>query len=647
MVRSLNSSVTSMRAINAFGSASRATASQLSKLSSGSRIPNAKEDVASLSISKGIALEISALKSARNNLLQASSMLQMADSALGDVTDILNRMESVATMARNSTNSTVELQALDLEYQQLVGAMDTIVSGTEFNGKSLLGEQPEFRVAIVEADIASDNGFVGYNVEPDFALHQDGDQFEVTYNSATSTMTLHHVREDRYQTLNVSAVANGVIEDLDFNELGITVKLNDAFDPLADIDPAVNASTLTIGANVITPPTFAPSDIAGLAVHHSAVDSALNLTGNGVRDAGDIEVGSGGNNNLYQNSGGRRPDLEINGVFGRDAFDFDGSEFFRVNNNAVLNTSSHNQKSFAFSFRTGGDVTTTQNIWEEGAGVNGMNAYIDGGRLYFGIYRANGGVGSWLSTAISPSTDYTTSFTFDRATNSTTMYLNGAQVATGAGLGAGQALPAHSGGMAMGRTNGTTIYHSGLSTNNGDYFTGRVGEFIYYNNALSAAEHADLDTYMNNVVFSDILFNSEEIDIQAASGSDMVDRVALDIPKMAEQVYLIAQTNVLSDSAAGASHTQIGIMMDAVNAARADLGSFMNRLSFAEGVVSVSIENQSGAESVLSDADIAREMTEFMSQSMRLNVASEMIQQSQQSGQHVLSLLSGSLGEAA
>jgi flagellin len=73
----------------------------------------------------------------------------------------------------------------------------------------------------------------------------------------------------------------------------------------------------------------------------------------------------------------------------------------------------------------------------------------------------------------------------------------------------------------------------------------------------------------------------------------------------------------------------------------------MNRLSFAEGVVSVSIENQSGAESVLSDADIAREMTEFMSQSMRLNVASEMIQQSQQSGQHVLSLLSGSLGEAA
>ncbi len=647
MVRSLNSSVSGMRAINAFRDASRASASQLAKLSSGSRIPNAKDDAASLSISKGISLEISALKSARNNILQASSMLQMADSALGDVTDVLNRMETVATLARNSTNSSIELQALDLEYQQLVGAMDSIVSGTEFNGRSLLGEQPEFRVAIVEADIASDNGFVGYNVEPNFPRHQDGDQFEVTYDSATSTMTLHHVREARYQTLNVPAVANGTIEDLDFNEMGITVKLNDAFDPLVDIDPAVNASTLTIGANAITPPTFVPSDIAGLAVHHSATDSALNITGNGVRDVGDLETGSGGNNNLFQNNGGQRPDLEINGVFGRDAFDFDGSEYFRINNNAVLNTASHNQKSFALSFRTGGDVASTQVLWEEGAGVNGMNAYIDGGRLYFGIYRSNGANGTWLSTAINPSTDYTASFTFDRATNSTTMYLNGAQVATGAGLGAGQTFPSHSGGMAMGRTNGTTIYHSGVSGNNTDYFTGRIGEFIYYNNALTATEHADLDNYMNNVVFSDILFNTEEIDIQAASGADMLDRISLEIPKIAEQVYLIGQTNVLSDSAAGAAHTQIGLMMDAVSQARADLGSLMNRFSFAEGVVSVSIENQAQAESTLSDADIAKEMTEFMSKSILIDSATSMIRRSQESGQQVLDLLDASLGAVA
>ena len=60
-------------------------------------------------------------------------------------------------------------------------------------------------------------------------------------------------------------------------------------------------------------------------------------------------------------------------------------------------------------------------------------------------------------------------------------------------------------------------------------------------------------------------------------------------------IYLIGQTNVLSDSAAGAAHTQIGLMMDAVSEARADLGSLMNRFSFAEGVVSISIENQSQA----------------------------------------------------
>lgn len=642
MVRSLDSSIASMRAVHAFGRASRAASSQLAKLSSGSRIPNAKEDVASLALSKGVQLQISALQSARSNILQATSMLQMADGALGDISDILNRMETVATLARNSTNSPQELQSLNLEYQQLVGAMDSIVSGTEFNGRSLLGEMPEFRVAIVETDIQADDGFAGFNVAPDFASHQDGDQFEVMYDSASGNMTLHHVREDRYQTLSVPTVANGTLEDLDFTELGITIKLNSDFDPALDIDPAVQASTLTIGANVIAPPTFSPADIAGLAVHFSAENGPITTTGSGVSNVGDIESTVGGNNNLFQNNAGQRPDVAIDGVFGRDAFDFNGSEYFRINNNAVLNTANHTQKSFGFSFRTGGDVNSTQLLWEEGAGVNGMNAYIDGGNLYFGVYRSNGANGTWLSTPINPSTDYTTSFTFDSTTNTTTMYLNGNQVAAGAGIGA--ALPSHSGGMAMGRTNGTTIYHSGLSGNNTDYFTGRIGEFVYYNSALTAAEHADLDNFMSTVVFSDILFNSEEVDIQVAGGTDFVDRIAIDIPKMAEQVYLIGQTSVLSDSAAAAAHTQIGAMMDAVSAARADIGSFMNRLSFAEGVVSVSIENQMEAYSTLSDADIAKEMTAFASQSVLLDTASTMIQRSQESATYVLDLLDGSLG---
>jgi flagellin-like hook-associated protein FlgL len=644
MVRSLNSSISTMRAINAFKGASRVASSQLSKLSSGSRIPNAKEDVASLSISKGISLEISALKSARNNLLQASSMLQMADSALGDVSDILTRMEALATIARNGTNSPTELMSLDLEYQQLIGAMDSIVDGTEFNGRSLLGEQPEFRMGVIDADVDSDDGFAGYSLEPNFPMHQAGDFFEISYDSTTRNMTLHHERTDRYQTVSVpTSLVGGDIEDVRFEELGVTIKLSSDFNAGVDIDPTIQNSDIAIATNAVTGTSFVPSDLPNLVLNVSAEDSPLFTTGSGVQNAGDLETFVGGNNALIQNNAGLQPDVVASGVFGRDAFDFDGSEFFAVNDNSSINASTHAQKTIAMSFRSGGDVASRQVIWEEGATVNGMNVYIDAGQLYFGVYRSNGANGTWLSTPINPSTDYTMSATYDNATNSTSLYLNGAQVALGAGIGA--PLPSHTGNIGVGRTNDTTVYHDGASGADTDYFTGRLAEIIYYDDAIGSADHAELATYMSTFSFTEVLFNSEEIDIQAASGADVVDRIALDIPKMAEQVFGMQGTNILSDSAANASHEAIRNMMDEVNAARADMGSLMNRFAFAEGVVSISLENQSQAESVLSDADIAKEMTSFMSQNLLLETASEMILKGRESGQYVLSLLDNSLGQ--
>ncbi|MEC9291437.1 MAG: flagellin [Pseudomonadota bacterium] len=643
MVRSLNGSIASMRAINAFKGASRLASSQLAKLSSGSRIPNAKEDAASLSVSKGISLEIQALKSARSNLLQGSSMMQMAEGALGTMADTLNRMEVISTLARNSTNSPQELQALDLEYQQLVGALDSVVSGTEFNGRSLLGERPEFRMGIIDADVDSDDGFAGYNVEPNFPLHQDGDFFEISYDHNSRLMTMHHVRTDRYQTVELPNIDAGTIENIRFSEMGMTVKLNGDFNDTVSFDPTTHNTDISIAANTVGVTTFVPSDIANLVMHVSAAASPLTLTGNGVQNAGDLAPVLGGNNAFIQNLGSSQPDIDNGAVFGRDAFDFDGTENFILSDNAEININAHQQKSVAMSFATGGNVAARQLLWEEGSTVNGLNVYIDGGNLYFGVYRSSGANGTWLSTPIAPNSQYSMSATYDNITNTTALYLNGVQVAAGAGING--VLPAHSGDIGVGRLNDNTIYHDGPSAPDTDYFTGQIAEIVYYNNALTPADHVNLDAYLTSSAFTEILFNSDEINIQAASGADMVDRIALDIPQMAKVVYDLSQTNIQSSSAANAAHTAIGVAMDAINAARADVGSFMNRLAFAEGLVSVSIENQTQAESTLADADISREMTSFMSQSLILETASEMILKGQENGQQVLALLDGSLGQ--
>ncbi len=97
----INTNVSAMISQRNLSSASNRSASSLSKLSSGSRVPTAKEDAASLAVGTGLSVEVSALRAAQVNAQQASSLLQIADGAFSQVSDILTRMKSLATTAQS------------------------------------------------------------------------------------------------------------------------------------------------------------------------------------------------------------------------------------------------------------------------------------------------------------------------------------------------------------------------------------------------------------------------------------------------------------------------------------------------------------------------------------------------------------------
>ncbi|CAM3692796.1 flagellin [Cohnella lubricantis] len=108
------------------------------KLSSGYRINRAADDAAGLSISEKMRAQIKSLNQASRNAQDGVSLVQTAEGAMNEVSDMLGRMKELATQASNGTYNASDLVAMDKEYQALKGAIDSIATNTKFNGVTLL-----------------------------------------------------------------------------------------------------------------------------------------------------------------------------------------------------------------------------------------------------------------------------------------------------------------------------------------------------------------------------------------------------------------------------------------------------------------------------------------------------------------------------
>ena len=96
----------------------------LAKLSSGSRIVRASDDAASLAVGTKLKADVAALKQAQVNASQGQSVLQVADGAAQQVSDILIRMKALATQAVSGSISDTERGYLNSEFTQLATQLD-------------------------------------------------------------------------------------------------------------------------------------------------------------------------------------------------------------------------------------------------------------------------------------------------------------------------------------------------------------------------------------------------------------------------------------------------------------------------------------------------------------------------------------------
>lgn len=108
------------------------------KLSSGYRINRAADDAAGLSISEKMRRQIRGLTQATENAEDGISMVQIADGALSEVQEMLQRMNELCVQAANGTNSTSDRQNIQDEISQLITEINRVAETTKFNETSLL-----------------------------------------------------------------------------------------------------------------------------------------------------------------------------------------------------------------------------------------------------------------------------------------------------------------------------------------------------------------------------------------------------------------------------------------------------------------------------------------------------------------------------
>lgn len=110
----------------------------LQRLSSGLRINSAKDDAAGLAISERFTSQITGLNQAIRNANDGISFSQVAEGALSESTNALQRIRELAVQSANDTNSASDRKALNQEVSALISEINRIATTTQFNGRNIL-----------------------------------------------------------------------------------------------------------------------------------------------------------------------------------------------------------------------------------------------------------------------------------------------------------------------------------------------------------------------------------------------------------------------------------------------------------------------------------------------------------------------------
>lgn len=143
----------------------------MNKISSGKKINSAKDNPLKIEQSENFKMQIRALEMANKNLQDSSSMIQVADSTMGTISEALIRMKELTVQAASETTNEADRNIIQSEIDQLKSYIDDTANNTEFNGNKLLvngnvtdNSKPKYVEMQIGANVGDSIGIPFFNV---------------------------------------------------------------------------------------------------------------------------------------------------------------------------------------------------------------------------------------------------------------------------------------------------------------------------------------------------------------------------------------------------------------------------------------------------------------------------------------------------
>lgn len=601
----INTNVSSLNAQRQLMNSGNALDRSSERLSSGQRINSAKDDAAGLAISNRMTSQIRGLDQAIRNANDGVSLVQTAEGALQEVTNILQRMRELSIQSSNGIYNDADRQTLNAEVKQLKSELDRISETTSFNGQKLL----DGNLADTQLQVgALANETIDIKIES-FATSQlggtSGDIVGETVTTAAVAGTATHAQE-------IAALNALLAGDL---------KVNDT--PIKPITPA--ATTLTGALNSIN------ADLKGKGAEvESLVQVASDAAGTGTLRAPDESLelklvdGDGltqtytitGTSNLKELVAKINSDTAIEASIG------DGGKLVLTAPNSAsltvketMNTGTASASGIKDADQANGihhnfalvfnDTSAEKSGVSITSGTDPITAAIAGRLSDLGV-DINDASGNLLGSAVDVTTAAPTG-----ALNEGDLIINGVPIGKIAPM---PAVPTNAGTLAE----AIKVINEKSSETGVVAFAGPSGQI-----ALRSANNEEI-----SIKYGD---NAIEADVDKIVG--LKERNA------ADGVGSVSSIDIGTYSGAQRAIGIIDAALEQVNATRADLGAINNRLDHTMSNLANVSEKTSASRARIVDADFAAETAALSRAQVLQQAAQAMLAQANARPEEVLQLL--------
>jgi len=676
----INTNVASISAQRNISTAVRDQSEAMERLSSGKRINSARDDAAGLGISNRMTSQIRGLDQAVRNANDGISLIQTAEGALDQTTNILQRMRELSIQSANGTYNDNENRAsLDAEFSQLLEEIDRIAETTQFNGQNIL----DGNLQEVSLQIGSDaNQTVDFNIDAmdtknlgmgstsvDLVgsnLNMNGSSMNIGFNDVN--INGQSIIKPGGSVYTTASSIDNLVDSINENVSGVTASLLAINELTTSGDGNISGSeeiTVTLQMADDTTQTFKIRD----ADNMDQIVTKLNDTGGGaftaeLNDQGKLVVSAEGAVSIQIQDTGNATGAGSSGVtkYAQLALTSDNGDPIRVERG----TTGSYQDLINLGFR---ESTVANTI--EGSGITSANTAWGVGDISInGVAITEGTTAASLITkvdAINAVSDQTgvraeafvtaeIDMSSVKSSAQADLVINGVTIASTSSAGSNIDTLVANINLKTGETgitatlSGETIQLEGnvaalkIEGSTAGSTLMSAASINYTGGDTSSTTTTSLSSGSNNTVYAGLKLsstNDSAISIDLGTAASAAEHGLIETNVTTEGSSGSSISNMSIDSATNAqkSINVIDNAINKVNGQRGELGAINNRLEFSiDNLQSVS-QQTSAARSRIVDADFAKESASLSRAQVLQQAGTAMLAQANSAPQQVLQLL--------